>query len=52
MAVVNNRVVRRTVITGISDGENVEITGGLEEGDIIVRDGGLGLPDRTRVRPQ
>ncbi len=52
MVVVNNIVARRPVDTGISNRSDIEITGGLEVGDIIVRDGSLGLPEKTRVKPQ
>lgn len=52
MVVVNNRISRRTVNTGISDRENVEITGGLEAGEVIVRDGSQALPDKARVKPE
>lgn len=52
IVVTNNLVTRRAVKTGINDRENVEITEGLEEGDIIVRDGGLGLAEKAKVKPQ
>jgi HlyD family secretion protein len=52
MVVINNRVSRRTVTTGISDREKVEIRGGLEAGDLLVRDGSLALPDKAKVKPQ
>jgi HlyD family secretion protein len=53
MLVINNRLVsRRIVHTGIGDREKVEITGGLEAGDVIVRDGSLDLPDKARVKPE
>lgn len=51
MAISNNKVVRRTVTTGTGDRENIEITGGLEAGDIIVRDGSLSLTDNTKIKP-
>lgn len=50
MAVAGGRVRHRTVTTGISDGNNIEITGGLEEGDQIIRDGSLDLAEKTRVK--
>ena len=52
MVVENNRISRRTVNTGIGDREKVEITGGLEAGDVIVRDGSQALPDKARVKPE
>ncbi|MFZ5644724.1 MAG: efflux RND transporter periplasmic adaptor subunit [Bacillota bacterium] len=51
MVVVNNSVSRRIVKTGISDREKVEITGGLEDRDVIVKDGSLALPDKAKVKP-
>lgn len=45
------QVQRRTVQTGLSDQENIEITGGLESGEMIVMDAGLDLKEKTRVKP-
>ncbi|MHB8986631.1 MAG: efflux RND transporter periplasmic adaptor subunit [Eubacteriales bacterium] len=50
MAVAGGRVRHRIVSTGISYGNNIEITGGLEEGDQIARDGSLDLAEKTRVK--
>lgn len=50
MLVVDGRVRHQVVETGISDGENVEITHDLEAGDLLVRNGGLDLAEGTRVR--
>ncbi|MFZ5651575.1 MAG: efflux RND transporter periplasmic adaptor subunit [Bacillota bacterium] len=52
MVVANSRVSRRPVSTGIGDGEFIEITAGLEPGEVVVRDGGLDLPDKSKVKPQ
>lgn len=52
MVVANNLVTRCTVNTGIGNREKVEITGGLEAGDVIVKDGSLALPDKAKVKPQ
>lgn len=51
MVVTQGQVQRRTVQTGLSDQENIEITGGLESGEMIVRDGGLDLKEKARVKP-
>lgn len=51
MVVKNNVVFRRTVITGVGNREKVEITEGLNAGDIILRDGSLALSDKTKVKP-
>jgi HlyD family secretion protein len=50
MAVVNGRVQRRTVRTGISDHENIEITSGLTAGEMVVRDGSLDLKEKEKVK--
>lgn len=49
--VVKERVERRPVQTGLSDQAAIEITGGLEEGDVVIRDGGSELKEKTRVKP-
>ena len=49
--VVKDRVEHRPVQTGLSDQVMIEITGGLEEGDVVVRDGGLELKEKTKVKP-
>lgn len=50
MVVVDNRVRHQVIETGLSDRENIEITGGLARGDLIVKDGSLDLPDKARVK--
>lgn len=50
LAVVNGRVQRRTVRTGISDHENIEITSGLTAGEMVVRDGSLDLKEKEKVK--
>lgn len=51
MAVVGGRIQRRPVQLGVTSSEYVEIAGGLQVGDWVVRDGSLGLADGTRVKP-
>ena len=51
MVVIDNRVKRRLVQTGIGDRENIEITEGLAVGAIIIRDGNLDLKENTRIKP-
>jgi HlyD family secretion protein len=51
MVVAQGQVQHRVVQTGLSDQENIEITGGLEPGEIVVMDGGLDLKEKARVRP-
>jgi len=50
MVVVNKKVQHRSVQTGISDQENIEITGGLEAGDVVVKDGSLDLAEGAIVK--
>lgn len=50
MAVSEERVIHRTVSTGISDRYLVEITGGLEAGEEIIRDGSLDLKEKAKVK--
>lgn len=50
-AVVNKgRVNYQLIETGINDQENIEVAGGLKVGDIIIRDGSLGLKEKTKVK--
>lgn len=50
MAVVDGRIALRTITTGLTDSKNIEITGGLNEGDQIVRDASVVLQINTRVK--
>lgn len=50
MAVVKGRIVLRPITTGLVDNQNIEITGGLSEGDQIVKDASTVLPANTRVK--
>lgn len=50
MVVVNKRIQHQIVKTGISDQDYVEITGGLTEDELVVRDGSLDLAEKTRVK--
>jgi len=45
-------VSKRTVETGISEGDNIEITSGLEEGEPLVTVGVEGLKDKMKVSVQ
>ncbi len=47
--VVNNRVQYRTIHTNLSDINNLEVTEGLTAGEIIIRDGNLGLKNNAKV---
>ncbi len=49
--VLKELVEHRPVQTGLSEQVMIEITEGLEEGDVVVRDGGLELKEKTRVKP-
>lgn len=49
--VVSEGIVRhRTVKTGISDGENVEVLEGLFSGELIIRNGNEDLPEKTKIK--
>ncbi len=52
MAVIDSRVWYKSVQTGISDQEKIEITGGLEAGDLVIKDAGLDLKEKTNVKPK
>lgn len=49
--VVDNRVSNRNVKTGLRADSRVEITDGLEEGDVVVARAGTFLQDGDEVRP-
>lgn len=51
MVVVEGQVQHRTVQTGLSDQENIEITSGLKSGEVIIKDGSLDLKEKARVKP-
>ncbi|MDD2443298.1 MAG: efflux RND transporter periplasmic adaptor subunit [Desulfotomaculaceae bacterium] len=50
MVIIDSRVRHKPVKTGISDQEKIEITGGLEAGDLVIKDAGLDLKEKTKVR--
>ncbi len=51
VAVVSKgRISYQLIETGINDQDNIEVAGGLKEGDLIVRDGSLGLKEKTKVK--
>lgn len=50
LLVIDKRIRHQPVKTGISDQDNVEITGGLTADELVVRDGSLNLADNTRVK--
>lgn len=50
LCVVNNKIERRKVQTGLSDQKNIEITDGLENGDRVVKDAGLDLAEKTKIK--
>lgn len=50
MRVENGRIKLQTVCTGARNTDFVEITKGLSQGDLVVRDGQLDLPLNSRVR--
>ncbi|WP_031516888.1 efflux RND transporter periplasmic adaptor subunit [Desulfofalx alkaliphila] len=50
LVVKDGRVKIQQVTTGIEDSDKVEITNGLKEGDIIIRDGGINLSQGSKVK--
>jgi len=50
MVISKDLVTHRTVSTGISDRNMVEITSGLKDGEEIIRDGSLVLKEKTKVK--
>ncbi|TYO97446.1 efflux RND transporter periplasmic adaptor subunit [Desulfallas thermosapovorans] len=50
MVVTDNRAEHRRVQTGISDRENIEVTGGLKAGEMLIRDGSLNIKENARVK--
>lgn len=50
LAVDNGRIQPRTISTGINNGEKIEITEGLEEGQAVLRDASTDLPADARVK--
>ncbi len=50
MEVINGRAKYRTVKTGASNRENIEIVSGLASGSVIVRDGSLDIKNNARVQ--
>ncbi|MDD4239179.1 MAG: efflux RND transporter periplasmic adaptor subunit [Desulfotomaculaceae bacterium] len=51
MVVVQGQMQRRSVQTGLSDQENIEVTSGLESGEVVITDGGLDLKEKAKVKP-
>ncbi|MGH9342309.1 MAG: efflux RND transporter periplasmic adaptor subunit [Terriglobia bacterium] len=51
MVVGKDNVAHQTQVkTGIHEGDNVEITSGLQAGERVVTEGAFGLPDGTKVQ--
>lgn len=50
LAVINNRVKHQPVEIGMSDRNYIEITGGLNEGTLVIKDASLDLKENTRVK--
>jgi multidrug efflux pump subunit AcrA (membrane-fusion protein) len=46
---IGDRAERRTVATGLAEGGRVEITSGLQPGELIVTRGHVGLADGARI---
>jgi multidrug efflux pump subunit AcrA (membrane-fusion protein) len=48
----NAVAMERKVVPGVRQGARVQITSGLQEGDIVITSGGLGLDDKAKVEVQ
>jgi RND family efflux transporter MFP subunit len=46
----DGRAHQKTVKVGIRDGDDVQITDGVAEGDKVIATGAYGLPDKTKVK--
>lgn len=49
LVAAGDRAERRVVTTGVADNERVEITSGLEPGELVITQGHIGLPDGARI---
>jgi len=52
LLIKDNRVQFQKVTTGLSDGRNIQIKDGLEEGAVVVQDASLDLKENTRVKTE
>jgi HlyD family secretion protein len=52
MKISNNRVVYQDIELGLKGREYVEVISGIEEGDLIVKDGSQVLDEKSRVKVQ
>jgi RND family efflux transporter MFP subunit len=50
MIVKDNRAHQVTVEPGVREGDKLQITQGIAEGDTVIVSGGYGLPDNTQVK--
>jgi hypothetical protein len=50
LLIVKGRVHHQVVSIGIGDQKNFEVTQGLADGDLIIRDGSLELAEGARVK--
>ncbi|MFQ6081808.1 MAG: efflux RND transporter periplasmic adaptor subunit [Candidatus Aminicenantia bacterium] len=48
--VENGKAVKKEVTIGIRTGQQVEISGGIEPGDLVIVEGNYGLEDKTTIR--
>ena len=49
---MNNVAVKRNVTTGISNGDYVQLSGGLKAGDKLITFGLYGLKDGSKIKIQ
>jgi len=52
MVATDHRARRHAIRLGLRSASEVEVTGGLTDGDIVLTDGQYALPDETPIEPQ
>jgi HlyD family secretion protein len=51
LAGTDSRAHQKPVVVGISEGDDIQVVSGLNEGDKVVGTGSFGLPDNTKIQP-
>jgi multidrug efflux system membrane fusion protein len=46
----DNLAHERVINVGVRQGDNVEITSGIQEGEKVIVSGGLGLDDKAKIK--
>ena len=48
----NTTAEERKVVSGVRQGARVQVISGVQEGDMVITSGGLGLDDKAKVEVQ